>query len=649
MSNFSITVRTMLISALALVGFVAIVGITVWGNLRISTNADQQAAAGERLAIAKQVSEEFLNARRREKDYLLRRDAKYAADHEKVSGVIRAALADLQTKVAGDQAALVAELDKGYQRYQAQFGTVSADLVALGLDEKSGLQGRLRKAVQEAEALIVKNASDDLMVTLLMMRRHEKDFILRQDAKYIGQLDKRIEEFDAKLAPKAGLDDATKAAIRQNLAAYRETFHDFAEVTLGLDKHIAELSDLYGQAEPRLQALRGNIEADYASVSERLRAANQQVFWLTLGLIATIAAVCVAAGALVGRSITGPVGRLATVMLKLADGDKSVEIDATGKDEVAAMARTVQVFKENMLRNDQLQADAQAKQESELARGRVLAELTGTFDGEAKKLINELISASTQLQSTSQEMRTVAEDSGVRAVTVASATEQTTANVQTVATATTELSASIAEISSQVAKASEVASDTSRQANETAGAIDELSRTAERIGEIVTLIQAIAEQTNLLALNATIEAARAGDAGKGFAVVASEVKSLANQTAKATEEISAQIAAIQSRTAGAVDAIKVIVTKVGDMEGITAAVAAAIEEQNSATQEISKNIEDVASAAEDVAQNVVHVSEAAQTNGRMAGDVLQASNLLSDQSGRLGTRVQTFLDAVRAA
>lgn len=649
MNNFSIAVRTMLISTLALIGFAAVAGVTVWGNLRIHANADQQAAASERLAIAKQVSEEFLNARRREKDYLLRRDAKYAADHETVSRVVRAALAMLQTKLDGGLAALVAELDNGYQRYQAQFVTVSADLVALGLEENSGLQGRLRKAVQEAESLIAKNASDDLMVPLLMMRRHEKDFILRQDAKYIAQLDKRIEEFEAKLAPKAEIDEATKSAIRQTLTAYRAAFHEFAEVTLGMDRDIAELSNLYGQAEPKLQTLRRSIEADYEATTERLRAANQQVFWLTLGLIAAIAGVCVAAGAIVGRSISGPVGRLTAVMLQLADGNKSVEIVASGKDEVAAMARTVQLFKNNMLRNDQLQAEAQAKQEAELARGRMLAELTGAFDGEAKKLIDELISASTQLQSTSQEMRTVAEDSGIRAATVASATEQTTANVQTVATATTELSASIAEISSQVSKASEVASDTSRQANETAGAIDELSRTAERIGEIVTLIKAIADQTNLLALNATIEAARAGDAGKGFAVVASEVKGLANQTAKATEEISTQIAAIQSRTTGAVDAIRVIVTKVSDMESITAAVAAAIEEQNSATQEISKNIEDVASAAEDVAQNVVHVSEAAQINGRMAGDVLEASNLLSDQSGRLGTRVQTFLDAVRKA
>ena len=192
-----------------------------------------------------------------------------------------------------------------------------------------------------------------------------------------------------------------------------------------------------------------------------------------------------------------------------------------------------------------MQAEAQAKQEAELARARRMSEITTTFDGEARALIDDLIAAATQLQGTSGEMSTVAEDSGQRASTVASATQETTANVQTVATATTELSASISEIAGQVSNATAVAGDTARQANETSIVMDELSETVGRIGEIVTLIRAIAEQTNLLALNATIESARAGDAGKGFAVVASEVKNLAGQTGKATEDISAQIEAIQ--------------------------------------------------------------------------------------------------------
>lgn len=519
----------------------------------------------------------------------------------------------------------------------------------MGLDEDSGLQGALRKSVHDAETLIKEHATDDLMVKLLMMRRHEKDFIMRRDDKYVGRLDSRVAEFEEILAGKSEPAPAIKADMLSAVRRYQGSFREFAGLMLGIAEETGRLSELYSQAEPGLEALEASATASLAAVEANTVALADRTFYVTVAIIAIIALLCVAIGLLVGRSISTPVRRLAVSMRTLADGDMTVEVDTSGRDEITEMARAVEVFRDNMIRSEQLQSEAQAHQEAELARARWLTDLTSAFDGESETLIKELTSASNQMQDMSRSMRSKAAESGERAITVATASEETTSNTQTVASATGQLSASIAEISTQVSNASALAADTNQQAVQTSATVQELSDSVERIGEIVTLIQAIAEQTNLLALNATIESARAGEAGKGFAVVASEVKGLAGQTSKATEDIASQIEAIQVRTQGAVSAIKAILEKASAMENVTSAVAAAVEEQNSATQEISRNIEDVSAAANAVSGNIAFVSTAAQETEKLADEVLDSSENMNRSSGALGERVSEFLKAVRAA
>ena len=275
--------------------------------------------------------------------------------------------------------------------------------------------------------------------------------------------------------------------------------------------------------------------------------------------------------------------------------------------------------------------------------------IADTFEANVKTVVDAVTASATQLQSTAQSMTATAEETNRQASSVAAASEQASANVQTVASASEELSSSIAEIARQVAESSHMSNDAAEQARNTNTQVESLAAAAQKIGEVVNLISDIAEQTNLLALNATIEAARAGEAGKGFAVVASEVKSLASQTAKATEEISGQIGSIQTATTDAVAAIREIAKTIESLSEIASTIAAATEQQGAATQEIAGSVQQAASGTTEVSNNIAGVTQAASEAGASASQVLDAANGLTQQSDNLRAEVDRFLGEVRAA
>lgn len=274
--------------------------------------------------------------------------------------------------------------------------------------------------------------------------------------------------------------------------------------------------------------------------------------------------------------------------------------------------------------------------------------LADDFEINIKSVVDSVAASATEMQATSQSMSATAEETNRQSTVVAAASEEATSNVQTVASAAEELSASVSEISSQVTQSTKIAQKAVEHATSTNDQIQELATAAQKIDEVVKLISDIAAQTNLLALNATIEAARAGDAGKGFAVVASEVKSLATQTAQATDEIAAQISAVQSATSNAVSAIGDITAVIAEINEISAAVAAAVEEQGAATQEIARNVQEAATGTREVSSNIAGVTQAAAETGTSAQQVLEAASELSRQSETLGTEVDKFLRQVRA-
>jgi methyl-accepting chemotaxis protein len=370
---------------------------------------------------------------------------------------------------------------------------------------------------------------------------------------------------------------------------------------------------------------------------------------LYLGVCLAALIVVVGLSRLVLRTLRELLGELAGAIDRMRDGRYDVAIPHVDRsDEIGVMARAVEGFRENFVRfaeSDSARKNAEASAE----RKSLLAKLAGDFEAVIGNIVGAVSSASGEMTSTATTLTRTAETTQQLSSTVAAASEQASTNVQSVASATEEMGGSIAEIGRQVQESSEIARQAVSQAQKTDDRITKLAQAATRIGDVTQLITSIAEQTNLLALNATIEAARAGEAGKGFAVVAQEVKQLASQTAKATSEISTQIAEMQSATQESVSAIKEIGGTIGRISEIATTIASAVEEQGAATHEITRNIQQAAAGTAQVANNISAVSEGAAKTGTASADVLTAARSLSEQSGRLKTEVEVFLATVRAA
>jgi methyl-accepting chemotaxis protein len=375
-----------------------------------------------------------------------------------------------------------------------------------------------------------------------------------------------------------------------------------------------------------------------------------QLAWIG-GLVAAALLLVVGMSVLLSRSIVGPITGMTAAMHKLAGGDTATVIPARERgDEVGAMAQSVQIFKDNMIETARLRGEQDGlKLASEAEKKAFLSKMADEFQNGVRASLDTLTQSANSMRTMSQSMSSTAEDASHRATTVAAAAEEATTNVQTVAVATEELSSSVAEIGRQVTQSTHIAGQAVAEANRTNKTVQGLSAAAAKIGDVVKLISDIASQTNLLALNATIEAARAGEAGRGFAVVANEVKSLANQTAKATEEIAAQVTAMQSATTEAVQAIESIGGTIGSINEIATTIASAVEEQGAATQEIARNVQQAAQGTGQVSQNIVGVNQAAGQTGAAASQVLVSAEELSRQSATLRADVDHFLANIRAA
>ncbi len=431
----------------------------------------------------------------------------------------------------------------------------------------------------------------------------------------------------------ATADGAVKAeAVKAGILNER-TFPAAREVSTRIDK-------LVGVANEFAARRQGELLAELDRVA---------TFALIVGVLVML--VLIGSAVFSVLSIARPIRRIGDVLLGLAHGDKSLEVPySTRGDEVGDAARAAKTFKENLIRIEQMQA-AQKDLEAAAAAARKadMTKLADEFQAAIGGIVNTVSSASSQLESAANTLTATADNTQELSGMVAAASEEASTNVGAVAAAAEEMSASVVEIGRQVLDSSRIAGEAVKQAEKTDARITELSQAASRIGDVVKLITAIAEQTNLLALNATIEAARAGEAGRGFAVVASEVKALAAQTAKATDEITTQIAGMQVATQESVSAIKEISGTIARISEIAQTVASTLEEQGTATTEIARNVSEAAKGTAEVAEKIIDVNRGASATGAASGQVLGSARALSGESGHLKAEVEKFLNTVRAA
>lgn len=492
---------------------------------------------------------------------------------------------------------------------------------------------------------------------LLLARLYSNRFLVDNEESSSSRADKELAAFESTTSEM--LKELQNPA-RRELAAelsklskeYKSTFAQVVETILARNAIITNTLDKVG---PNLADTMEQIKLANKGVQDELGPkATEQIHSAVLTVeITSIAAITLGLviAFITSRAISAPITEMTRSMASLATGDTSVDVPARcRKDEIGQMANAVQVFKENAIETEQLRIErvSNDKRQEEEKRQSTL-QMADDLESSVKSVVEGVASAADDMKITAGSMSAASEQTSSRATAVASASEEATVTAQTVASAAEELSNSIQEIARQVSDAKSVAAEGKAQAESTNVTVQGLAEGAQKIGDVVNLINDIAEQTNLLALNATIEAARAGESGKGFAVVASEVKSLANQTAKATDEISQQISTMQESTTRTVGEIESVMEAMSRINEMTTEVAASVEEQNAATREIAENIQQTASGTQEVSSNIVEVNTAAQQSSEAAGRVVEVVGVLTSQSDILRTELEKFLATLRAA
>ncbi len=645
---------------IGLLGLLGALGVAAIGGVFVIGTAQQAAFEAfsehaDRLERgATGIETGFLQARRAEKDFLLRADEALVARHgEVMQGLLRTVGEARARAVARPETAELAtgldEVRVGVERYGERFAAIVSTRRKLGLDERSGLQGALRQSVQAIETRLQGVDEPRLTVLMLMMRRHEKDFIMRGEARYRDEFERRVAEFGAALAG-SSVPAAARREMTDLLAAYRRDFLAFVEARLAQDTEQKALSDGYRVVEAALATTKGAVlrkQAEAAALRDARNAAIALVMWSVLGLGL---AVVVSGSVAIGLAIARPISAMTGVMRRLADGDTGVDVPGSGRaDEIGAMAAALAIFRENAVAAARLEAEQAAERDAKERRARRLDALMGTFEARVHGLVGHLSAAASEMEATANAMSATAAETNRQSGSADEAARRSAGNVQMVATATEELAASALEVGQQVGHSARIARGAVDQVRRTDETVRALAQGAQRIGDVVRLISDIAGQTNLLALNATIEAARAGEAGRGFAVVAAEVKILADQTGRATDEISNQIAGIQAATESAVSAMQTIGSVIEEVSRIATAISAAVEEQQAATQDIARNVAEAARGGEVMTGTIGEVRQAAAQTGAAASQVLASANELARNSADLRGEVDRFLGDVKAA
>jgi methyl-accepting chemotaxis protein len=655
-TRISVRTRIIVLAAIPVVGFL-VNGIAFTIGEREVQNAFRTADRASNLAeISREFRGTLIQMRVRTRDFALRPGQDlihgFETTHDtavRTFGVIAAALDEPARRK-------FAPLKGQLEEIAAQFDDLARNQKILGFTETDGIRDRMTKSAASVERIIHEDMSwmsesdaQRLLISLLTMRRYEAEYRLTRSTLIQNVFFNEFMKFKTAVDGVIGAE-VLKEQLTQQVKVYSDTFAEWIEFTDKVSPPVAVIEYNVKSMIPIADEIIGSAKIYTNAASAALTASQEQTRAIITGV--GVAAVLIGLGFswLIGRSIARPLNGLADVMKQLADGDVSAKIPATrASDEIGAMARTVIVFRDNMIERDRLTSDQTKTAHEKEQRSESVAGAIAAFRNSIEQALGNLRGTAQQLEMSSTKLNGAADAVTAESRTAESRVNAASQNVTSAASSVEELAVSIGEIASQAAKSTKVAARAVSEARRTAQTMTELGGAATRIGEVIGLIQAIAGQTNLLALNATIEAARAGEAGRGFAVVASEVKSLAAQTARATAEIAGQIGAIQSAAVDSAQAIEQVNAIITDMAAIASTVSVTVEEQNAAVSSIADGVNRASLEAQTGAQAMSRVAGASTDARATAGDVKSLADTLSAEAENLDAEVRRFLAGVQAA